>query len=92
MMSDATLTTAETIKLLQELSTNDAFRARYAEKPAAALVELGVPHETVVNLNARCLAPARLADKDAFREAHQQWSSAGITQTQSMVIPSLRLD
>jgi putative modified peptide len=91
-MSDATLTTAETIKLLLELATNDAFRQRYAEKPAAALVELGVPYETVVNLNAACLASTGLAEKDAFKQAHQQLLSANFASTHSMLIPNLRLD
>lgn len=91
-MSHATLTTAETLKLLQELATNDAFRERYAEKPAAALVELGVPYTTVVNLDAACLAPCQLATKEAFAEAHAEYQSSEVAQKQSMAIPKLNLN
>jgi putative modified peptide len=90
-MSDASLTTAETLKLLLELATNDQFRQRYADKPAAALIELGIPHETVVNLPAACLAACKLASKDEFKEAHAQYMSSDVARTQSMAIPKLLL-
>jgi putative modified peptide len=86
-MSDAALTTQQTIKLLLELATNDAFRLRFEEKPAAALVELGIPHETVINLNAACLSPATLADKATFVEAHRQLVSSAIIEKSKMIIP-----
>lgn len=87
-MSDAVLTNTQMLKLLLELSTNDGFRERFEEKPAAALVELGVPHEVVVNMDAKCLAPMRLADKAAFQEAHQQMVDAVVVEAHSMVIPN----
>lgn len=86
-MSDATLTTAQVASLLFELSTNDAFRARFQEKPAAALVELGIPHETVINLKASCLLPQRLAGKTAFKQAHDQLTQAEIAGVRGMIIP-----
>ena len=55
-MAHATLTKAQGIALLKELTSNDAFRQRFTEKPAAALLELGVPAETIVNLDPACLA------------------------------------
>lgn len=92
-MSDAVLTNAQLMKLLLELSTNDGFRQRYAEKPAAALVELGVPHEVVVNINAACLAPTGLADKQAFADAHKQMVDSKVVEAHSMIIPNrLRFD
>lgn len=86
-MSDATLTTQQTIKLLLELSSNDAFRSRFEEKPAAALVELGIPHETVVNLNAACLGAAVLADRKTFAEAHRQLVGSAVIEKSKMIIP-----
>lgn len=86
-MSDSSLTNEQAQKLLHELATNDMFRTRFQEKPAAALVELGIPHETVINLNAACLIPLRLAAKDDFREAHQQLVENQATHTESMIIP-----
>lgn len=86
-MSDATLTHAQAASLLAELATNDAFRARFQEKPAAALVELGIPHETVINLKASCLLPQRLADKDVFKRACDQLTEAEIVGVRGMIIP-----
>jgi len=91
-MSDAVLTNEQALKLLHELSANDGFRTRFEEKPAAALVELGVPANTVVNLDAACLAPMRLAGKDQFKKAHTEFRSAGAEACLSMVTPQLRLD
>jgi putative modified peptide len=87
-MSDSTLTTEQTLALLLELAVNDGFRRRFADKPAAALVELGVPHETVINLNAQCLAPMRLADAADFRKAHDDYAKAAVVTPQSMIIPN----
>jgi putative modified peptide len=87
-VSDAVLTNTQMLKLLLELSTNDGFRERFEEKPAAALVELGVPHEVVINMDAKCLAPMRLADKAAFQEAHQQMVDSVVVEAHSMVIPN----
>jgi putative modified peptide len=60
-MSDAVLTKVQGIALLRELATNEAFRKHFEEKPAAALVELGIPYHTVVNLPAACHAPRKVA-------------------------------
>jgi len=91
-MSDATLTTEQAIKLLRELASNDGFRARFEEKPAAALVELGIPHETVVNLRAACLAPLKLAEKAKFSTAMKELGDSAVQYVDKMIIPNLRLD
>jgi len=61
-MTDSVLTKKQALILLQELISNEGFRLRFAEKPAAALLEIGVPAETIVNLNARCIAPRKSTD------------------------------
>ncbi|MBA8882634.1 NHLP-related RiPP peptide [Dokdonella fugitiva] len=92
-MSDASLTNDQAQKLLRELSSNSGFRQRFQEKPAAALVELGIPHETVVNLNAACLAPMRLASPEVFQAALKSFAAEGGAQaTLTMITPHLRLD
>jgi putative modified peptide len=90
-MSDAVLTNEQTLKLLLELATNDGFRHRYQEKPAAALLEIGVPPVTIANLDATCLAPCSLKGKESFVQAHQQLMEKKFATAQSMAIPSLRL-
>ena len=62
----ASLSREHSLALLHKLSTDDGFRSRFEQKPAAALAEMGVPHETIVNLNAQCLTARTLAGKDAF--------------------------
>lgn len=90
-MSDSALTNEQALALLYELATNDTFRARFQEKPAAALVELGIPHETVINLNAACLAPMRIASKSKFAEAHRSLGTDAAAWCAQMVVPTLRI-
>lgn len=71
LVSDAALTIEQCRKLMHELATNDGFRRRYEDKPAAALIELGIPHEVVVNLKASCLVPKKLANKEIFQAANK---------------------
>jgi putative modified peptide len=90
-MSDSSLTNEQAKKLLHELSSNNAFRARFEEKPAAALVELGIPHETVIQLPAACLAPLRLKPTEEFAKAHADFKNADASTCLSMVPPQLRV-
>jgi hypothetical protein len=87
-MTDAVLTKKQGLALLAELRSNPGFRRRFAEKPAAALLELGVPHETIVNLNARCLAPRRPEDFGDLDKAHAALESDVNTDSLSMVVPN----
>lgn len=89
-MSDASLTNDQARKLLHELASNSGFRKRFEEKPAAALIELGIPHETVVNLNPACLAPVRLNEK-ALATALSEIQKTGLDAYLSMVVPQLKL-
>lgn len=91
-MSDAVLTNEQTLKLLRELATNEGFRQRYEEKPAAALLEIGVPATTIANLPAACLAARKLQeDAAAFKAAEQALMKDGFGTAASMIIPTLRL-
>lgn len=87
-MTDAVLTKKQGLALLQELRNNPGFRRRFAEKPAAALLELGIPHETIVNLNARCLAPRRADDFGDLDKAHAALESDANTESLSMIVPN----
>lgn len=90
-MSDAVLTNEQALKLLHELSANDGFRTRFEEKPAAALVEIGIPHETVINLNSACLAPMQLAGKGEFAKAYKRLGNDAAAWCSQMIVPTLRL-
>lgn len=91
-MADSTLSREHSLALLHKLSTDDGYRSRFEQKPAAALAELGVPHETIVNLNATCLAPTTLRDKGHFTEAHKQLANAAADVCVGMIPPVSRLD
>lgn len=91
-MADSQLSREHSLALLNILATDDGFRSRFEEKPAAALAELGVPHETIVNLKASCLASNSLADKTHFVEAHQELSNAAADCCVQMIIPNQKLD
>jgi putative modified peptide len=91
-MADSKLSREHSLALLHKLATDDGFRSRYEQKPAAALAELGVPHETIVNLKASCLVPATLASKEHFRASHAELASAAADQCLMMIWPTLKLD
>ena len=91
-MADSTLSREHSLALLHKLSTDDGFRSRFEQKPAAALAEMGVPHDTIVNLKATCLAPTTLADKGHFAEGHKQLASAAADACLGMIIPSVKMD
>lgn len=91
-MADSTLSREHSLALLHKLSTDDDFRSRFEQKPAAALAEIGVPHETIVNLKATCLAPTTLADKSHLAEGHKQLANAAADASLAMNIPTVGLD
>jgi len=86
-MSDAVLTKKQGLALLQELSTNPGFRKRFMDKPAAALLEIGVPNETIVNLNPMCIAP-RSAEELASADVMKQ-SSIELERDQAQIYLSM---
>lgn len=91
-MADSKLSREHSLALLHKLANDDGFRSRYEQKPAAALAELGVPHETIVNLKGSCLAPATLAGKAHFAEAHKVLTNAAADRSMAMIIPSVKMD
>lgn len=91
-MADSTLSREHSLALLHKLSTDDGFRSRFEQKPAAALAEMGVPHDTIVNLKATCLAPNTLADKSHFVEGHKELANAAAECCVGMFVPTLKLD
>ena len=89
-MSDSALTIEQASRLLRELETNAAFAARYQDKPAAAMLEIGIPATTIANLPAACLARCTL-DLKNVAETMRILEKSAVTQAQSMTIPTVRL-
>jgi putative modified peptide len=88
-MSDAALTIEQCRKLIHELATNDDFRRRYEDKPAAALVELGIPFHVVVNLKASCLSSKKLAKKEVFEAADRKLKDESAQLFASFKVPAV---
>jgi putative modified peptide len=85
------LSKAEAIALLERLSTDDAFRARYAARPAEILLEVGVSAETVAGLD-DCLRPAHaLAEKSVFGIALEQLRRDTVEMAVCLHPPTIRL-
>lgn len=91
-MADSKLSREHSLALLHKLATDDGFRSRYEQKPAAALAELGVPLDTIVNLKASCLAPATLDTKDVFSNAHAKLANAAADECLMMTPPLVKFD
>src|SRR5690242_545219 len=92
VLADSKLSREHSLALLHKLANDDGFRSRYEQKPAAALAELGVPHETIVNLKASCLASATLAEKNHFLTAHTALTSAAANNCLQMITPNAKLN
>lgn len=90
-MADSELSRKHSLALLHKLATDDGFRGRYEQKPAAALAELGVSLETIVNLNASCLAATGLAAKEHFSLAHAELANAAADECLMMLPPKAKL-
>jgi len=88
----ASLSREHSLALLHKLSTDDGFRSRFEQKPAAALAEIGVPDETIINLKATCLAPTTLADKARLLQAHQELANADADVCVGMSPPTANLE
>lgn len=91
MMNHATLTKEQISQLIKRLASDDAFRALFESKPASALVQLGVPAETVVELNPACLCGAPLAEKAHFEEAARKLDDAALMAFSDMQVPKMAL-
>jgi len=89
-MSDSVLTIEQGLMVLTELITNPGFRQRYEDKPAAALLEIGIPAATIANLPAACLAPHKV-DAKLLDGARKQLEAKTFTASASMTIPNIRL-
>ncbi len=92
LQTNASLSREHSLALLHKLATDDDFRNRYEQKPAAALAELGVPSETIVNLKALCLASISLAEKSHFTAAYKSLANATADCCLDFVVPNGKLD
>lgn len=71
-MTETTIGKDQAIALLQKLSTDDDFRARYETAPSEALEAAGIPAELIRSLPIEVLTPTRLNSKEAFSAALKQ--------------------
>lgn len=90
-MTDTALTKEQGLALLAKLAKDDAFRARFEEKPAHALFELGIPADVIVQLPAKCLCERKIASKEAMEEARKQLAGNFDTSVLQFIVPSSKL-
>jgi putative modified peptide len=89
-MSDAALTNEQALQVLTELLTNPGFRQRYEDKPAAALLEIGIPAVTIANLPAACLVRQTI-NVDLIAQAQKEVTAKTFAASASMAIPNIRM-
>jgi putative modified peptide len=90
-VADRKLTLDQAFCLLRKLGTDDDFRTRFETKPAAALTEIGLSAEEVIQLNAFCLSPVVLADKSVFMKIVDTCDREALRSVTAMIVPNLRI-
>jgi len=90
-MKDAELTEKQAAELVRRLASDDAFRSLFENKPAKALADMGVPAETIVELNGMCLCPAPLASKDQFKDALERMDAEVLATAGKMTPPKMSM-
>lgn len=90
-MTDATLTEDQALALLHKLAKDDDFRARFEDKPAKALTEIGLAPGTIIELRGHCLDRVELAPKIVFRAALDTLDKDVIAATMTMLAPRMSL-
>jgi putative modified peptide len=90
-MADAKLTKEQGVALLAKLGHDDAFRGLFERKPAEAMMQSGIPAETICRLPAKCLCPGKLATKADIQHAHRQLSADLDTSVLALTVPTPKL-
>jgi putative modified peptide len=90
-VADTNLKKEHGLALLTKLAQDDAFRAHYEQKPAEALLQLGVPADLICGLPARCLCPRKAAPKADMEHARKQLAGDLDTSTLALMIPTPKL-
>ena len=90
-MKDSELNEKQAAELVCRLANDDAFRSLFESKPAKALFDMGVPSDTIVELNAMCLCPAQLAGKDQFKAALEKMDAEVFAATARMTPPKMSM-
>lgn len=87
--SNSRLTQDQVLALLQLLATDDDFRQAYENNPANALIEMGVPAATVMNLKVSCLSPKKIGSKELFVRAAKSVNIEITQQFSGFFVPSV---
>jgi putative modified peptide len=91
-MADSKLSREHSLALLHKLATDDGFRNRYEQSPAAALAEIGVPSDVITSFMSSCETSGPLASKDRFAEARRRLLDADADACVQMYVPDPRLN
>jgi putative modified peptide len=90
-MTDSVLSKEQVSALLNKLGSDDAFRALFESKPAAALQQLGVSAETIRHLSAKCHGPCKLAEKNRFQDASKSIDDKSFLDYTTMEVPQMAI-
>ena len=90
-MADTALTKEHGLALLTKLAHDDAFRGHFEQKPAEAMLQLGIPAETICRLPAKCLCPRKVASKVEMENGRKQLAEERETAFLVLSIPSPKL-
>ena len=89
-MGSVRLPKAQELDVLNRLSTDDGFRARFEQDPAGALKEAGVDDATIKQFDPAALQPGKLADKASIAATRAKLKDTNTTDQSCLIIPMLR--
>lgn len=87
-MAGPTITKQQMLHLLDKLSKDDNFRARFERDPKSGLVESGIPAAHVATFPPGNLGSGTLADKSVFAAEHRRVAADLAEECMCMVVPT----
>jgi len=87
-MAGTSITKQQMLRLLDKLSSDDAFRAQFEKDPRAGLIAAGVPAAQANAFPADHLGSGTLADKGVFAAERLRVSTSLQEECMCMVIPA----
>ena len=87
-MANPNITKQQMLHLLDKLSKDDDFRAKFERDPKNGLIAAGIPAAHVATFPAGNLGSGQLADKSLFAAEHRRVAADLAEECMCMIVPT----